>query len=234
MKITPLDIKKQEFKKTLRGYDAVEVDTFLEMLSEEFESLIREKNEFSDEILKLRTQLRDYQSVETTLKQTLMSAQQNINESRESSERHAKMLVREAEMKAEKILEDAKLKLAEMKNELVIVKAQKDSFARRLRHLLESQLDLIGVLELDDMGFDRGQKRSYPKKTEKKEPTDKLEFEGIEEMMSEKESDANPGSKTFEKAPDLNWKKEQEANQEEEQEDLENLKKNKISDQLII
>ncbi|MFQ5630060.1 MAG: DivIVA domain-containing protein, partial [bacterium] len=56
MKLTPLDIKKQEFKKNLRGYDPIEVDAFLEMVANEFESLLREKNLFSDEILKLKTQ----------------------------------------------------------------------------------------------------------------------------------------------------------------------------------
>ena len=159
MKLTPLDIKKQEFKKSMRGYDAIEVDAFLEMVADEFESLNQEKNNLSDEVLKLKTQLQDYQEVEKTLKETLMHAQESINESREVSKREANMTVREAEVQAEKILAHTKLKLAEMKNELVLIKAQKDSFARRLRHLLESQIELIGVLELDDLGFDKLEKK---------------------------------------------------------------------------
>ncbi len=155
MKLTPLDIKKQEFKRTFRGYDGIEVDAFLEMVSDELEELIREKKDLSDEVLTLRTQLRDYQNVEKTLQDTLVHAQESIKDSKESSSREASMLIREAELSAERILADAKLKLAEMKNELVVIKAQKDSFARRLRHLLDSQLDLIEVLAMDDVGFDR-------------------------------------------------------------------------------
>ncbi len=41
MKITPLDLKKQEFKKAVRGYDRVEVDTFMELIVDEFENLIQ-------------------------------------------------------------------------------------------------------------------------------------------------------------------------------------------------
>lgn len=155
MKITPLDIKKQVFKKVLRGYDPIEVETFLEMVAEEYESLIKERNELYDEVLKLKTQLRDYQDVEKTFKESLMNAQQNINQSRDNSKRESDLIVKEAEVRAEKIVENAKMQLIEMKNELMIIKAQKDSFAKRLRHLLESQLELLGVLEIDDLGYDQ-------------------------------------------------------------------------------
>jgi len=155
LKITPLDIKKQVFKKVLRGYDPIEIETFLEMVAEEYESLIKEKNDLSDEVIKLRTQLHDYQDVEKTFKESLMNAQHTINQSRENSKRESDLIVKEAEVRAEKIVENAKMQLIEMKNELMIIKAQKDSFAKRLRHLLESQLELLGVLEIDDLGYDQ-------------------------------------------------------------------------------
>jgi cell division initiation protein len=159
LRLTPLDIKKQEFKRAMRGYDPEEVNAFLEMVAEEFEALHREKNRLEDEALKLRTQLHDYQEVERTLKQTLMNAQESMQLSRDNSKREADLTLREAELQAERIISEARKKLGELKNELVVVRAQKDSFARRLRHLLESQLELIGVLELDDLGFGDGDHR---------------------------------------------------------------------------
>lgn len=153
MRLTPLDIKKQEFKRVVRGYDRDEVNTFLEMIAEEFEALLHERSRLSEEIVRLRTQLQDYQDVERTLKHALKNTQETALQSLENSKREAEMVVRDAEMEAEKIIRDAKVRLAELKNELMVVKAQKSSFARRLRHLLESQLELIGVLEIDDMGF---------------------------------------------------------------------------------
>jgi cell division initiation protein len=153
LRLTPLDIKKQEFKRIMRGYDPEEVNAFLEMVAEEFEALQREKSRLEDEAIKLRTQLHDYQEVERTLKQTLMNAQESMQLSRDNSKREADLMLREAEMQAERIIEEARKRLAQLKNELLVVRAQKDSFARRLRHLLESQLELIGVLELDDLGF---------------------------------------------------------------------------------
>lgn len=154
MKLTPLDIKKQEFKKNLRGYDPVEVDAFLEMVADEFESTLREKNQLADEVLRLRTQLQDYLQVEKTLKETLVNAQENVAVSKQTSQREADLILREAELKAEKIIENARMKLERLKNDILVIKAQKESFARRLRHLLESQIELINVLELDDLGFE--------------------------------------------------------------------------------
>ncbi len=154
MKLTPLDIKKQEFKKGLRGYDPIEVEAFLEVVADEFEAVVREKNQLTDEVLKLRTQLRDYRQVEDSLKETLVNAQENITSSRENSKKEADLIIRDAELKAEKILDESRIKLEKLKNYIIIIRAQKDSFARRLRHLLESQMELIGVLELEDLGYE--------------------------------------------------------------------------------
>lgn len=236
MRLTPLEIKKQEFKKTFRGLDPIEVETFLEMVAEEFEALIGEKNNLSDAVLKLQTQLGDYQSVEKTLKETLVNAQQTINESRENSQRQAELIVHEAELKAEQILENAKLRLAKLKNDLVLVKAQKDSFARRLRHLLDSQLDLIGVLELDDLGFDKfEQKNRKPLNTSKVEE-EKIEFEGVEDVIPEEPNFQSQKDEIktsdFEAAPDLNWQKKLDS--DEESEESKQAKNKRISDQLII
>ncbi len=78
MKLTPLDIRKQEFKRVLRGLDPDEVEAFLGMMADEFEMLIREKNQLNDELIKLRTQLQDYQQVESTLRDTLVKAQNTV------------------------------------------------------------------------------------------------------------------------------------------------------------
>ena len=239
MKFTPLDIKKQEFKKTLRGYDPVEVDAFLEMVSDELENIFREKNHFSDEIIKLKTQLRDYQEIEKTLKDTLMSAQESIKDSRENSSREAEMMIREAELKSEKILADAKLTLAKMRNELVVVKAQKDSFARRLRHLLESQIDLIEVLDLDDLGFEKYTNESERQKPTPKNEQEKIEFRGIDlpevEQKEEMSTDENSSvqEKPVEEPHNIHWKNRDIEVIEESMDEKNRSKASRISDNLI-
>ncbi|MCK5145480.1 DivIVA domain-containing protein [bacterium] len=151
MKITPLEIKKQFFKSKVRGFDQAEVESFLEMVADEYEAAMNEKHKLAEEVIKLRTQLRDYQQVERTLQDTLMNAQESVSQSRENSRREAQILIREAELKSERILDDARGRLDKMKNELIVLRSQKESFAKRLKHLFESQLELIKVLEMDDV-----------------------------------------------------------------------------------
>lgn len=226
MKITPLDIKKQEFKKTLRGFDPIEVETFLEMVAEEYEALIKERNNLSEEVLKLKTQLFDYQQVEKTFKESLMSAQQTINQSRENSKRESSLIIKEAELKADKILEDTKIKLIEMKNELMLIKSHKDSFAKRLKHLLEAQLELIGVLEIDDIGFGQLEKEKRLTVADKlpsiKQPT---ENPALNVRISKLDATAGEKKNSSEKQDNAN------INRSEEEKDKKEVK---FSDQFII
>jgi len=154
LKLTPLEIKKQQFKARVRGFDPDEVETFLEMVADEFESVLNERNRLNDEVIQLKTQLKDYQQVEKTLQDTLMNAQENMSQSRENSKFIQYCILREAELKSERVLDGAREKLDKMKTDLTILKSQKESFAKRLKHLLESQIELIKVLEIDDIQTD--------------------------------------------------------------------------------
>ncbi len=156
MKLTPLDIRKHDFKKSMRGYDPDEVDAFMSMVSDELELLVREKNQLNDETIKLRTQLKDYQDVEQSLRETLIKAQNTVEESRANSRREAEIIIHEAELQAEHILKEAKEQLRELGHEIEMLEMQKESFAKRLHHLLESQIELLEVLEEGD--FKRKQK----------------------------------------------------------------------------
>jgi cell division initiation protein len=238
LRLTPLDVKKQEFKKTMRGYDPLEVDTFLEMVADEFENMIRERKQLSDEVMKLKIQLRDYQDVETTLRETLVTARESVNESKENSLREADMMIREAELKADKLLADTKLQLAEMKNELVLVKAQKDSFARRLRHLLESQLDIISVLEMDDLGFEKADRKPQPRTRESLQAKRQAEHSPAKAEMSQEQHEVPQKPEPVheerkDEFADIEWKTRQ-IKIDEEKGSSEDEHRNRISDQLII
>ena len=148
MKLTPLDIKKQEFKKIMRGYDPVEVDTFMDMMANEFEDLLKQQKEMRDKVVELETQLKDYRQIEKTLQQTLLQAQETTGRTYEAARREAETIVREAEGKASKILEQASIDLTRINSRITQLRGKKDSLLGRLRVLLSSELDLIKTLEM--------------------------------------------------------------------------------------
>jgi len=150
MSLTPRDIKKQEFKKTLRGYDPVEVDTFLEMVASNVESLLTANKELKEKALQLEIQLRDYKNIEKTLQQTLMQAQETTGRSIENSRKEAQLILQEAEIKATQILDKARLDLSKMKEDVSSLKAKKEALVTRLKVLLSSELELIKALEIEE------------------------------------------------------------------------------------
>ncbi len=155
MKLTPLDVRKQEFKRTMRGLDPEEVEAFLVMVADELELHLREKNQLNDELIKLRTQLKDYQRVESTLRDTLVRAQNTVEDSRANSRREAEIILHEAEIQADNIIKEAREELLGIRHEISLLRAQKDAIAKRLRHMLESQLEMLEVMEIDDFKTQR-------------------------------------------------------------------------------
>jgi cell division initiation protein len=148
MKLTPLDIKKQQFKKVMRGYDTVEVDTFMDMMANEFEDILRQQKDVRDKVVELETQLKDYRQIERTLQQTLLQAQEATSKTYESARREAELIGREAEIKAAKILEQANADHTRISHDVAQLMAKKESLIGRMRVLLSSELDLIKALEM--------------------------------------------------------------------------------------
>jgi len=150
MKITPLEIKRQQFKKVMRGYDPVEVDTFLDVLSHELEDVLGSNRDHLDKILELETQLKDYKNMEKTLQQTLLQAQETSGKEIANSRKEATLIVQESELKASQIVDKARGDFSRMKEEIANLKARKESILSRLKVLLTSEIDLIKALEIDD------------------------------------------------------------------------------------
>lgn len=150
MKITPLEIKRQQFKKVMRGFDPVEVETFLDMVSNEVEDLTKANKEYKDRLIELETQLNDFRNMEKTLQQTLMQAQEASGRSIENSRKEAELILKEAEIKASQIVEKARMDFSRAKEEISTLKARKESILGRLKVLLTSELDLLRALGIDD------------------------------------------------------------------------------------
>ena len=155
MKLTPLEIKQQEFKRIMRGYDPVEVDTFMDIVGTEFEKILNNVKEYEKKILLLESELSNFKEVESTLKQTLMNVQENSDKSLANSRKEANLIKKEAELQAQKLIDDARRERDTITEEVITLKTQKQSLIARLRHVLTSQLELMDVLELEDMDISK-------------------------------------------------------------------------------
>jgi cell division initiation protein len=150
MMLTPLDIKKQEFKRVLRGYDAVEVNSFLEMISAEYADALRQVKEMKEHLMEAEITLRDFRQKERDLQQVLMQAQETSSRSIEHARKEAELVMGEAELKANQIIERGRSEASRFKDEVTTLRARKDTLISRLKVLLNSELELIKALEVED------------------------------------------------------------------------------------
>lgn len=150
MRLTPIDIRKQQFRKAMRGFDVDEVETFMTLIADEMEELIGTAQKNKAEIATLKERLGEYQQMEATMRETLVTVQKAAEEKRDAARKEAEIIIKEAEVQASNWMEDAHRTVREVKKELARLGGMRDSYVSRLKMLMQSQLDMLKMLEKDD------------------------------------------------------------------------------------
>ncbi|MBA4311669.1 MAG: hypothetical protein C0417_03460 [Chlorobiaceae bacterium] len=150
MNISVSEIRSHKFRSKLSGYDHAEVSAFLLKIADEMNNLNNINGNLSEKVIELETRLKDYQSIEKALQQTLMQGQETAGKTVEIARKEAQLILQEAEVKAAQILDKARTELTSTKEQITILKAKKDSIVVRMRMLLNSELELIKALEFDE------------------------------------------------------------------------------------
>jgi len=147
MRITPLDIQQKQFPMKFRGFDVEEVYAFLEVIREEMEELLRENANLKETVQRSESQNREYKSMETTLRETLMTAQQMVEDYKINARKEAELLIKEAELRADTMIKDSHEKVIKIHEDITDMKGIRRHFKEELRRLIENHLQM---LEFDD------------------------------------------------------------------------------------
>jgi cell division initiation protein len=143
MKISPIEIRQQEFTKKMRGYDPDEVQNFLESLAEELEKLNSENESLKEEVQSLTDQINEYKKIEQNLQATLLKAQENSAKSMEATKKQTGLMIKEAELKASQIIEKARESTNDIRNAVVNLREEKDLILSKLKAIVSSQANLL-------------------------------------------------------------------------------------------
>ena len=143
MNLSPLDIRKHEFKKSIRGYDVDEVRAFLDMVSMEYENFVRENALLNEKAKECNSQLKKYHDIEGILQETLLSAERAREETVETAKKQAEVIIREAEVKAASIIEEGRRVFSSLRNKIVDLKVQKDAYLTRIKSLINTQMEIF-------------------------------------------------------------------------------------------
>ena len=140
MDLTPIDLRKQEFRRAWRGYDPAEVRRLLDAAADAWEGLIRSREEIRARTAELEETIESYRRMERTLNETLLAAQRLAEESREAAGREAELLRKEAEMDGRRILERAEGEARLLEERIRQLRAEREGLFLRVRGLLEDEL----------------------------------------------------------------------------------------------
>jgi len=116
--ITPLDMRQARFSAAMRGFDKVDVTAFLQEAADGFEHVLRENERLRQEIARLEVSIAQFREFESSLKNTLVSAQKVADDMRENAVQEAARLVREAEGRAELILQKSQARTEDIEREI--------------------------------------------------------------------------------------------------------------------
>ena len=155
--ITPLDIQNKEFKKSFRGYKESEVDQFLDDIIEDYENLYRENIELKDKILILSEQIKQYNNLEETLKETLIVAQGTADEVIGAARQKAELIIEDAENTSRKLIDAANDEVRTIRREYDYLIKEIFIFKTRYKSFIEARLitldEFYSKIEKEDLNM---------------------------------------------------------------------------------
>jgi len=143
MKIHSMDIQQQQFKLRFRGFDVREVDAFLDRVAEAFEALQSDNNKMRAETQRLKKQNHALHEQETAIKTAMLNSQKVTDQMKENARRSAELIVANAEVKAEKMLNRAHSRLAQLQRGIDELKRQRIQIEVKIRSIIEAHSKVL-------------------------------------------------------------------------------------------
>jgi cell division initiation protein len=143
MAIRPTDIRRKEFKSGIRGYDANQVDDFLDAVADEFERNFAENQRLSEEITNLRGRLEQFEQLEDSIRAAIVHAEEVSRDLRQNANKEAELIIREAQEQAHRTLADSSGRVERVQESYEALRQAKQEFANEFRYLLKTFLAVM-------------------------------------------------------------------------------------------
>ena len=155
MDLTPLDVrkKKDDLRRTVRGYDPGQVDSFLDLVADRLEAVVQEEVRMKEQVTLLRERLGGFEERERALNEALIAAQELREEARLQAEKQAGLRIQEADQHAERVVGEARRSAEDSERALADLHARRASYLRGTRSLLDRFLAEVSYEEARLEGF---------------------------------------------------------------------------------
>lgn len=164
--LKPMDIHNKEFKKSMRGYDAEEVDEFLDEIIVDYEKMQREIDMLKTQLSNYSENMNNYREKEISLNNALVSAQRFADQLKQDAEGRAAEIIAQAEEEAQKIIGSTEEKYNKVLNDYTTLASRYHDAKETLKEYFQNQ---IQMLDQEEVGISTTQMASYLSQEEKKE-----------------------------------------------------------------
>lgn len=159
IEVTPLDIQQHQFSVRFRGFDIQEVDEFLEQIAHTLEALYDENERLDEENQTLKQERNGVAVREDNLKQTITDSEKLIDQMNDTARKSAEMIISDAEVKAQKIMNKASNRLAQIHEDIIQLKSQRIQLEAQLHSIIEAHYKLLEMgktqMKMRDEDYDQ-------------------------------------------------------------------------------
>jgi cell division initiation protein len=148
MPIRPIDVRRKEFRNSFRGYDANQVDDFLDAVADEFERAYTDNSRMREEISSLRERLQQFEELEGSIRAALVHAEQAADDLRRSASREADFTIREAKARSHQLLAESSARVERIQESYEALQEAKRNFANDFRYLLKTYMEMMENMEI--------------------------------------------------------------------------------------
>lgn len=147
MNITPLDIQQKRFHTGFRGYERGEVETFLDLVREDMELLLREVTELREFRQTYEDRMRELHEKEETVKNTMIMTQKMAEDLKENARKEAALLMKDAELRGQQTTAKAQEEKARIEADLLELRRRKHHFLQDIKKVVQMHLEMVNFEE---------------------------------------------------------------------------------------
>lgn len=141
--LAPSEIDNMRFSKTIKGYNVDEVDDFLDQLTADYERLYKENAEYKDKFEQMEKELGQYKQVEHTLQNTLVVAQTAAGDIKNTAQKQAEQIIRDAQTEARRSVDELNKQEYEVTKKIEEMKKSFEVTKAKMEALLIAQLEML-------------------------------------------------------------------------------------------
>ena len=150
MNVSPLDLRQQRFRHSFRGFDRVEVASFLAAVADDYEQALRETDHLRQDLARMESVLNEHREREKDLRATLMTAQRVTDDIKAQADQEAKRIIREAEGRSDLLLEKAQARLEDVQREIDGLKLKRKDVETTVEAIIQGLRNTIEYVRGQD------------------------------------------------------------------------------------